>query len=56
MKKIDSSEIDNDLKNFPDNLVKLIKGALDTKNFSKKLSARSSLVKMGRRSILPLLK
>jgi len=48
MKKIDNTEIDNSLNDFPDNLVKFIKGSLDTKNFSKKLSARTSLVKMGK--------
>jgi len=52
MKKIDNIEIDNALKDFPDNLVKLIKGSLDAKNFNKKLTARSTLVRMGK-TIIP---
>jgi len=52
MKRIDNSEMDKYLDDFPDNLVELVKGSLDTKNFSKKLSARSTLVKMGK-TIIP---
>jgi hypothetical protein len=47
MKKIDNTEIDNALNDFPDNLAKLIKGSLDTKSSGKKLAARNTLVKMG---------
>ena len=52
MKKIDNIEIDNALKDFPDKLVKLIKESLDAKNFNKKLTARSTLVRMGK-TIIP---
>ena len=52
MKKSDITEIDNALNDFPDNLAKLIKGSLDTKNSSKKLAARSTLVRMGK-TIIP---
>ena len=54
MNKIDNTEIDNALNDFPDNLAKLIKGSLDTKNSSKKLTARSTLVGMGK-TIVPQL-
>lgn len=35
MKRIDNSEMDKYLDDLPDNLVELVKGSLDTKNFSK---------------------
>jgi HEAT repeat protein len=54
MKKIDNTEIDNALNDFPINLVKLIKGSLDTKNSVKKLAARSTLVRLGK-TIIPQL-
>jgi len=54
MKKIDNTEIDNALNDFPGNLAKLIKGSLDTKNSGKKLAARSTLVRMGK-TIIPQL-
>jgi len=54
MKKIDNIEIDNALKDFPDDLAKLIKVSLDTKNAVKKLAARSTLVRMGK-TIIPQL-
>ena len=54
MKKTDNTEIDNALKDFPDDLAKLIKGSLDTKNAGKKLAARSTLVRMGK-TIVPQL-
>jgi HEAT repeat protein len=54
MKKNNNIEIDNALNDFPDKLVKLIKGSLDTKNFGKKLAARSTLVRMGK-TIIPRL-
>jgi len=54
MKKNDNTEINNALNDFPDNLAKLIKGSLDTKNSGKKLAARSTLVKMGK-TIIPQL-
>jgi HEAT repeat protein len=52
MKKSDVTEIDNALDDFPINLAKLIQGSLDTKNSSKKLAARSTLVSMGK-TIIP---
>jgi HEAT repeat protein len=52
MKKNSSSEIDNDLKNLPDNLAGLIKESLESKSLSKRISARESLVNMGK-TILP---
>jgi len=52
MKKSDITDIDNALKDFPDNLSKLIKGSLDTKNSVKKLAARSTLAGMGK-TIIP---
>jgi hypothetical protein len=52
MKKNSSSEIDNDLNNLPDNLAGLIKESLESKSLSKKISARETLVKMGK-TILP---
>jgi HEAT repeat protein len=51
MKKY-KEEYKNLLSSFPDNLVKLINESLDTDNYSKKLSARETLVKMGK-SIIP---
>lgn len=54
MNKNDSSEIDINLKDFPDNLTSLIKESLDSKNSVKKLAARSTLVGMGK-SIIPKL-
>jgi len=52
MNKNDSSEIDINLKDFPDNLTSLIKESLDSKNSVKKLDARSKLVRMGK-TIIP---
>jgi HEAT repeat protein len=52
MSKNDSSEIDINLKDFPDNLASLIKESLDSKNSVKKLAARNTLVKMGK-TIIP---
>jgi hypothetical protein len=52
MRKNDNTELDIYLKDFPDNLASLIKGSLDTKNSGKKLSARNTLVKMGK-TIIP---
>ena len=52
MKKNDNTEIDKALEDFPDNLTKLIKGSLDTKNTGKKLAARNTLVRMGK-TIIP---
>jgi HEAT repeat protein len=52
MKKDDSNEIDNSLKDFPDSLTFLIKESLDSKNSVKKLAARSKLVRMGK-AIIP---
>ena len=54
MKKIDNTEIYSALNDFPDNLAKLIKGSLNTKNSGKKLAARSTLVRMGK-TIIPQL-
>ncbi len=54
MNKNESSEIDINLKDFPDNLTSLIKESLDSKNSVKKLSARSTLVGMGK-PIIPKL-
>jgi len=47
-------KIDSELSDFPDYLVKLIHESLDPKDFSNKLSARESLVKMGK-TIIPQL-
>ncbi len=52
MKKIDVEQISNSLRDIPDNLVKLINGSLDTKDSRKKLTARETLVKMGK-TIIP---
>ena len=52
MRKINKNDISNKLSDFPENLVKLIYGSLDTKDFSKKIIARETLVKMGK-TILP---
>src|SRR5664279_2257748 len=54
MKKTDNIEINNALKDFPDNLASLIKESLDSKNSVKKLAARNALVVMGK-TILPKL-
>jgi len=54
MKKTDNIEINNALKDFPDNLASLIKESLDSKNSVKKLAARNTLVKMGK-TIIPYL-
>src|SRR5664279_4345973 len=54
MKKTDNIEINNALKDFPDNLASLIKESLDSKNSVKKLAARNALVKMGK-TIIPKL-
>jgi HEAT repeat protein len=51
MKKIDNTEIDINLNDFPDKLVNLIVGLLDDKNYSIKHDARNALVKMGKRVI-----
>jgi hypothetical protein len=51
MKKF-KEEYKNILSGFPDNLVKLVNESLDTDNYSKKLSARETLVKMGK-TIIP---
>jgi hypothetical protein len=51
MKKI-KEEYNNILSGFPDNLVKLINESLDTDDYSKKLSAKETLVKMGK-TIIP---
>jgi len=47
MKKIENAKIDIDLKDFPVEIVKLIAGLLDDKNFSIKCNARDTLVNMG---------
>ncbi len=52
MKKNSDNDIKNNLRDFPENLVKLIYRTLDTKDFSNKLIARESLVKMGK-TIIP---
>jgi hypothetical protein len=51
MKKIKKENI-NSLGDLPDNLVKLINESLDTDDYSKKLSARETLVMMGN-TIIP---
>jgi HEAT repeat protein len=51
MKK-NKEEDNNSLSDFPHNLVKLINESLDTDDYSKKLSARETLVKMGK-TIIP---
>lgn len=51
MNKNDSSEIDINLKDFPDNLTSLIKETLDSKNSVKKLVARNKLVGMGKTNL-----
>lgn len=51
MKKI-KEESNNILRDFPHNLVKIINESLDTNDYSKKLSARETLVKMGK-TIIP---
>ena len=48
MKNSDNIEINNALKDLPDSLAKLIKESLDSKNYVKKLAARSTLVGMGK--------
>jgi hypothetical protein len=52
MKKNNEEEISYSPGDLPDNLVKLINGSLNTKDFSKRLSARETLVKMGK-TIIP---
>ena len=52
MKKIKEEGISNSLGDFPDNLVKLINDSLDIDDYSKKLSARETLVMMGK-TIIP---
>lgn len=54
MNKNNNSEIDINLKDFPDNLTSLIKESLGSKNSVKKLAARSKLVRMGK-TIIPKL-
>jgi hypothetical protein len=51
MKAHDKPEIDLNLINLPDNLVRLIKELLDDKNYSKKINAEKTLVRMGKRII-----
>ena len=52
MKKIGENDIRNNLRDFPENLAKLIYRTLDTKDFTDKLIARETLVKMGK-TIIP---
>jgi HEAT repeat protein len=52
MKKKESIEIDRILIDFPENVGKLIKESLDSKDYRKKINARRTLVKMGKK-ILP---
>jgi hypothetical protein len=52
MKKNNNAEIDINLDDFPDKLVKLIIGLLDDKNYHKKHNARIALVRMGK-DIIP---
>jgi hypothetical protein len=52
MKIIKEKNISIRLNNFPDDLEELINESLDSKDFSRKLSARETLVKMGKK-ILP---
>jgi hypothetical protein len=52
MKKKDNPEIDKILNDAPVRLVQLIKASLDDQNVNQKLSARQTLVKMGKK-ILP---
>lgn len=52
MKKSGLTDIDNALKDFPDNLSKLIRGSLDTKNPVKIHAARTTLTGMGK-AIIP---
>jgi HEAT repeat protein len=51
MNKNNNSEIDINLKDFPNNLTSLIKESLDSKNSVKKLTSRSTLVAMGKQII-----
>ena len=51
MKKIDNPEIDINLDDFPDNLVKLITELIEDKHYPEKHNARIALVKMGKRII-----
>src|SRR5664279_4765904 len=51
MNKNDRTDIDINLKDFPDNLTSLINELLDSKNSVKKLAARSSLEGMGKQII-----
>ena len=48
VKKIKEKDINNKLSDFPENLVKLINGSLDTKDFRKKLIARRNPGKNGK--------
>ncbi len=52
MEKNNKSGIENDLSQLPDNLIKLIKASLDAKTASKKINARSCLVKLGK-AVIP---
>ncbi len=52
MKKNDDSEIEDSLRDFPENIVRLIKELIDEKDYSKKHNARIALVKMGK-TIVP---
>jgi len=52
MKKNDNIGIDNALKDFPDNLAKLIKTSLYSKSTGTKLAARNTLVGMGK-TVIP---
>jgi len=52
MKKTNISELDKILNDFPESLGKLIKTSLNSKNYRKRIDARSALVKMGK-TIIP---
>ena len=52
MKTCSNPAIDINLNEFPDNLVNLITGLLDDKDYSIKHNARSTLVKMGK-TVIP---
>jgi HEAT repeat protein len=52
MKNTDNSEMDSILNDFPENLVKLIHGLLDDKNYTIKHNAGKALVKKGK-TIIP---
>jgi hypothetical protein len=54
MERNEHAENDKKYNDIPVTLVKLIKASLDTKNVSKKLTARRSIVRMGK-TVLPQL-